>query len=72
VGERTKPEECRYPTVHFGSGDHYIFCHDCGRWWCTIDPSTHLVDPTLANRGVGGQLSGQARRALSNDKDGTP
>lgn len=53
--------ECRHPNLHFGSGDYYIFCHDCGRWWCTIDPTTHDVRPDLANLGVGSQLSGQVR-----------
>jgi hypothetical protein len=54
-------EKCRHPKLNFGSGDYYIFCHDCGRWWVTIEPTSHKLAPELANQGEGSQLSGQSR-----------
>lgn len=55
-------EQCIHPKLNFGSGDYYLFCHDCGGWWVCIDPATHKLAPELANQGVGGQLSGEARQ----------
>jgi hypothetical protein len=57
----TPTNECRHPRLNFGSGDYYLFCHDCRRWWATIEPTTHRLAPDLANQGEGSQLSGQAR-----------
>ena len=28
-----KRKECQHERLDFGSGDYYIFCHDCGRAW---------------------------------------
>jgi len=58
-------DQCRHPKLNFGSGDYYIFCHDCGRWWCTIEPANHRPSPWLANKGVGAQLSGEERSEKS-------
>lgn len=68
--------ECHHETLNFGSGDFYLFCHACGARWATIDyadPSKSWSDeiaPQAANQGVGGQLSGQPRSALTSQDVG--
>lgn len=58
----TPAEQCRHPKINFGSGDYYLFCHACGaRWVRTCAHADHPPRPDLANRGVGSQLSGEAR-----------
>lgn len=56
-------EECRHETIRFGSGDYYIFCQDCPAGWVFIDRAAQSDAPaaTKSNKGVGGQLSGEAR-----------
>ena len=54
---------CHHRFLRFGSGDYYIFCHDCDARWVTSDPSTDRPAPELANKGPGGQLSGKMRIA---------
>ncbi len=27
-------QNCPHNTVRFASGDYYIFCEDCGKYWC--------------------------------------
>lgn len=56
-------EECRHETIHFGSGDYYIFCRDCPAAWVFKDRAGLDDSPaaTKSNRGVGSLLSGEAR-----------
>lgn len=57
-----KPDECRHLTLHFGSGDYYLFCRGCGAWWVrTVPGQGDRPASELANRGVGSGLSGHAR-----------
>lgn len=61
-------EECAHETINFGSGDYYLFCHGCNRVWVMTswDSPDHPPRPDLANKGVGAQLSGQARSSIKN------
>lgn len=59
----TRADQCNHATVQFGSGDYYIFCHECGAWWVRTNPgSSDKPRPDLANRGAGSSLSGEARK----------
>ncbi len=60
----TPADQCTHDALQFGSGDFYLFCHECGGWWARIAPQGERVAPELSNRGAGGQLSGQQRVAL--------
>ena len=56
------PTECAHDTLHFGSGDYYVFCHECGGQWGRISGSIDEYrfgqdgkievgcDPCLANK----------------------
>ncbi len=61
--ERIPREQCKHPELHFGSGDYYLFCHACGAWWATVDPTSNEYKPApeLANKGEGAWLSGKVR-----------
>lgn len=55
-------EECRHETIRFGSGDYYIFCQDCPAAWVFKERAgADRPAPASSNKGVGGQLSGEAR-----------
>lgn len=33
-GELLRPEKhCEHPKLYFGSGEFYIICAECGRFW---------------------------------------
>lgn len=61
-----KPENCEHKELMFGSGDFYVICNHCGRYWAMIDMSTseHRIAPDLANIGKGTYLSGKLRVEL--------
>ncbi len=27
-------QNCPHNTLHFASGDYYVFCVDCQKYWC--------------------------------------
>lgn len=31
-------EVCQHRRIGFGSGDYYIMCRDCPKWWVLTDP----------------------------------
>lgn len=53
-------EECDHATIHFGSGDYYLFCHDCGARWVRTQRDADIAAPEEC-RGVGTGNSGQPR-----------
>ncbi len=56
-----KREDCTHRVLRFGSGDYYIFCHDCDARWVASQIGTDKAAPELANKGKGCALSGQVR-----------
>lgn len=57
----TPADQCTHDTLQFGSGDFYLFCHECGGKWGRISQNFARLDPDEANRGAGSQLSGHKR-----------
>jgi hypothetical protein len=46
--------DCKHESLQFGSGDYYIFCHECGRKWCMM--SNFIPEYTLGP--VGKSIAG--------------
>jgi hypothetical protein len=59
--------DCLHTELHFGSGDYYLFCHDCGATWGMLgdfnEPTVQRLAPEKANQGKGSGLSGVIRTA---------
>jgi hypothetical protein len=58
-------EECEHKAIYFGSGDYYLFCHNCGARWVCTNEVRDIGSPELANKGVGCTLSGSVRIAFT-------
>lgn len=63
--------DCEHEEIQFNSGDYYIYCLGCGSKWVrhnlhdmeyTISDGRAIgADPSAANKGKGGGLSGHKR-----------
>jgi hypothetical protein len=49
--------ECEHRTLYFGSGDYYLICRECNRYW-------RMEDNYVSNVGKAANLSGQDRTAV--------
>ena len=51
VSRQKQENECEHDFLHFGSGDFYVFCYECGHRWVTIGytPDGDAINPLQAN-----------------------
>ena len=55
-------KECIHESLYFGSGDYYLICENCGRYWVMVGPNGGDVgDSTISNIGEAAGLSGEKR-----------
>ncbi len=51
---KTAKNECLHEEIYFGSGDYYLICEECNRYWV-------MEDPYENNVGKACELSGERR-----------
>lgn len=52
--------ECLHETLYFGSGDFYLICRKCERYW-------RMEDRYFNNQGAAGRLSGEERGTMTTE-----
>ena len=58
-----KFKECIHEALYFGSGDYYLICEECGRFWVMVGLEGDKPDSTHSNIGKASGLSGERRVA---------
>ena len=54
-------KECIHEALSFGSGDYYLICDECGRYWVMVGNNGDEPDPSQSNIGAAASLSGERR-----------